>query len=283
MNEDKIVDDRTDGLRFDKALASLLPDSGLRLRRRLITSGQALLNGKPRTPAYKVHKGQKITLASPVNECPGLVAPGVKVLNRTDDYAAVFKPSGLHSASITGSLEQSVESMLNTLFPEEAAVLVNRLDFLTSGILMVAFTSEAAEAFRQYENSGFVKKYYLARVSGSFKNDEEIRFGLDTDSRSVTKVTNETADKLRFSYVRPLKDFSDDTSLVKVRIAKGARHQIRVHLAAKGHPIIGDPLYGKGEGDTMYLHHCYLEFPSFKSSATPLWDFEVDQQWCSDN
>lgn len=272
MNTKIIIDESMREARFDKALSILLPDSGLRLRRRLIESGQALLNGVKRKPGYKVYPGQEISLALEKEDCSEEVLSKIKIVERTQDYAAIFKPSGIHSAVINGSSEPAVEPWLDKLMDCSGARLVNRLDFLTSGILVAAFSSEAEDCFKQYENFGQVKKDYFARVVGSFEQEQTITAILDTDSRSVTKVAGPGSDPLRFSHVTPLETYADGTSLVRVSIAKGARHQIRAHLASCGHPIVGDPVYGNGGAEILYLHHAKIEFPSFCAEINPLWD-----------
>lgn len=276
MDKKSTVDESMDGARFDKALLIVMPDAGLRLRRRLIESGQALLNGVKRKPAFKVRAGQEISVCSEENVDVKNILPLLSVVEKQADYAAVFKPSGIHSAIIKGSPDPSVELVAGELLGDSNATLVNRLDYLTSGLLIAAFSEEAAQCFRQYEDSGVVEKFYLARIAGKFNDKMVIKTELDTDSRSVTRVLEEGYDPLRYSYITPLKNYDDGTSLVQVRIAKGARHQIRAHLASSGHPIIGDPVYGEGPGEIMYLHHYKIEFPSFSAEVLPQWDIDLD-------
>lgn len=265
------VSDEKHLCRFDRVLEDALPGTGLRYRRRLIESGQALLDGVRRKPGFKVRTGQEITLTLESEGCPDELKGLLRIVERTSDYAALFKPGGPHSAAVSGSPEPAVEHCLEKLLPSSGARLVNRLDRLTSGLLIVAFSKEAEDRFREYEDGGKVRKYYLARVTGIFEKETVVRAELNTDSRSVTRIAGNSNDPLRHSRVTPLEVYEDGTSLVRVCIAKGARHQIRVHLASCGHPIVGDPLYGSGEGQVMYLHHERIELPAFTAEAAPEW------------
>jgi 23S rRNA pseudouridine1911/1915/1917 synthase len=99
---------------------------------------------------------------------------------------------------------------------------------------------------------------------------------LDTLKRKKVKVLDkEIEDFLRFTWIYPLRFFpARNQTLVKVRILKGQRHQIRAHLSSLGHPIVGDPLYGPpvAKSDArMYLHHYKISMPGFQAYKLPDW------------
>jgi len=263
------------GQRLDKALEQLLPDSGLRLRRRLIESGRVLVDGRGATPGLKVRQGQRLELL------PGEVSAGptpeIAIAARTARYAALVKPAGMHSAAISGRTEPCVEALLPDLFPDAQPSLLNRLDFLTSGLLLVALTPAAHKAYQALDPMKVVKEY-VAIVAGELTEPLELKRALDADDRRRTRVLGRLDPERRnWTFVWPEAQLSGGPfgplTLVRVQIYAGARHQIRAHLAAAWLPILGDPLYGEGNAQAarLYLHHRRMEFQGFKAEAPVDW------------
>lgn len=272
------------GERFDKTLAVLLPEASLRHRRRLAETGAALLNGRPVRPGAKVRQGQVVELAGTTESACFPVCPeGVRVLARADAYAAVTKPAGVHSAQVAGSGGASVEACLPELFPSGHAALLNRLDLGTSGFVLVALGENHAAGFRALEQAGRVRKEYLALAHGRLEEAHVVENRLDMAERAKVRVLAETdPDPARHTRLEPLEyragqGLGGETTLVRAVIARGARHQIRAHLAHLGHAIVGDDLYGDGlsgeGGGVLYLHHRALSFEGFEAVLEPDWDF----------
>lgn len=264
------------GKRLDQALELLLPGSGLRERKRAWERGAVLVDGRPRPKGYRVQAGQELSLReSGADGADAAVVPdGVRVVAQKSGFmAAVFKPAGVHSAAIAGRPTPSVEAALPALWPGQGASLVNRLDGPTSGLVLVALTPEARELYRAAENEDRVRKSYLALVEGLVTEPLVLDRALDMDNRRLVRMLDEPAGPLRTTDVEPVRGFeSSGTSLVRARIAKGARHQIRAHLAHAGHPIVGDALYGSAaQGETLYLHHGRVSLSEFEASAVPDW------------
>lgn len=269
------------GVRLDRALEALLPGSGLRYRRRLIEGGRVLVDGRAAPAGLKLKAGQRVTLlAEEGGAADARRFPEVTVLTRTASYAAVDKPAGLHSAALAGGGGASLQDMLPSLFPGEAASLLNRLDCLTSGIVLVAFGTAAARAFQALA-PGSVLKEYLAVVQGELTEALELKRRLDTDDRRRTRVLGRLdPDPRGWTLVWPEAGLSAGRTLVRARIQAGARHQIRAHLAAAGLPIVGDSLYGDGAheaSDTLFLHHQRMEFRGFSAFCPPPWLGELDR------
>lgn len=304
-----VVEDGLAGERLDRALATFTPELGLRGRRRLIEGGRVLVENRPAAPGLKLRSGQRITLlpedagpnsasadVHPVCAAASTAdAPHVPIIARTPGYAALNKPAGLHSAALAGGGGPNLEAMLPTLFPGGQARLLNRLDQLTSGIVLVALTPGAARVFAT-RGAAVVVKEYLAVVQGELDEPLTLKRRLDTVDRKRTRVLGRLENEARnWTLVWPQARLAGARTLVRVRIQAGARHQIRAHLAAANLPIVGDPLYGDpqyvAEGATiepdttgdvemtgvraasgrLYLHHHLLEFPGFRAQCDPPW------------
>jgi 23S rRNA pseudouridine1911/1915/1917 synthase len=294
LTRDFFVDQESEGMRLDRALEPFLPGFGLRQRRRLIENGRVLVEGRPAPAGLKVRAGQRLSLLP--EEAAPQAAPRMRIVVRTQDYAALNKPAGLHSAALTGGGGLSVESLLPGLFPELKPRLLNRLDFLTSGLVLVSLNGRAAKVFAALKPKDIIKEY-LAVVEGVLEGPLELKRKLDTDDRKRTRVLGKLdTEERNWTLVWPEAQLAGNRTLVRVRIQAGARHQIRAHLAAANLPIAGDPLYGdlpdemspegmpfdaaaaEGAGEQsrrLYLHHRRLEFPGFCAKCDPSWMVEL--------
>jgi len=270
IQKEYIISDELNGVRLDKVLESVVSGEGLRLRRRLCDDGRVLVDGKVRKPGYKVRSGQQIEILAGSEAMSGAEL-GVYVIDQNEAFAAVFKPGGVHSAAIAGRETSCVEDVLSELFADNDPILLNRLDYLTSGLLLVALTKEAVNEYHELEDNGYIRKYYCAEVHGRLDGVVSVRSALDTDDRKTTRaLVEDSDDPHRWTDVTALShDHEKDTTMVRCLIMKGARHQIRAHLASVGHPIVGDPLYGNGDDASfLHLHHGRFELPGF-SVQTP--------------
>jgi 23S rRNA pseudouridine1911/1915/1917 synthase len=273
------VNSAMSGQRLDKALEQLLPGAGLRLRRRLIESGRVLVQGRPATPSLKVLQGQRLDLL--VEEAPSAPAPKIAIVKRTMSFAALLKPAGMHSSAIAGRSEPCVEALLPGLFPDAQPVLLNRLDYLTSGLLLVALKPQAQKDYAIMDTMK-VTKEYVAIVVGQLDESLELRRVLDADDRRRTRVLAKLDPERRnWTFVWPLEELPGGAlgtlTKVRVQIYAGARHQIRAHLAAAMLPILGDPLYGEGNDGAarLFLHHRRIAFPRFEAEAPENWTVPV--------
>lgn len=270
------VESDAGGERLDAVLAAQL-GVGLRGARRLAGEGRALVDGVPRPPAYKLRPGQAVTLLdAPAPQKP----PAIQVLAQGGGFAALCKPAGLHTAALEGGGGASLEAALEALFPGGGAVLVNRLDRDTSGIVLAALDRDAATRYKLLEDAGEVDKRYLAVAHGEIEAPLLLRREIDMARRARVKVLpGDSPDPLRATSVRPLGaqhlGTGEGVTLVEARIAKGARHQIRAHLAAAGHSIVGDELYGGPDaapGQGLRLHHWRVSLPGLCAACAPGWD-----------
>jgi 23S rRNA pseudouridine1911/1915/1917 synthase len=204
------------------------------------------------------------------------------------DYAVFDKPSGLHSAGLRGSNAPSLEALVaaGPEFPGEMRFL-SRLDFETSGLVPAALNSRAEECFRLAERAGQVRKIYLGLAAGAIRAPLLLKGRIQADGRAKSRVCGaEDADPARHSRVVPLLRISGgsaggaeagEATLARIEIGRGARHQIRAHLACAGHPLLGDRLYGGPERSIregeppFFLHHALLVLPGLAVRRPPPW------------
>lgn len=270
-----VVTDRMQGERLDKALALLAPNASLRRRRRLWLTHRVLVDGRPRPKGFLVRAGQVLSLA-PLDQDnqEGSRSSWNEpyVVKRQADLAALFKPAGLPTAAIAGKPGPSMEACLAGLLGC-GALLLNRLDTPTSGLVLAALTPDAEKRYARAQAKGLTRKTYAALVHGLVPGPMVIDRALDTAKRRTSRVLDQPAGPLRETAVTVLHCFTDaGLSLVAAEIRKGARHQIRAHLAHAGHPILGDALYGDdGAGGFLHLHHLRLDMPGFSALSIPQW------------
>lgn len=302
------VDAVSANLRLDRFLCEA---AGLSLRsaRRHLERGAVLVDGAARQASYKLREGQGVRIESHGGELP--TPQGARLLKVEGGFAAFFKPAGLHTVELSGGGGPSLEAMLGRLYPEGPVRLVNRLDQDTSGIVLGALDEASARRFRSLEDLGAVDKRYLAVVAGNCVQPMLLAWALDMADRTTVKVLEEDArDELRFTSVRPLahriptpgaasldaslgafagasahergepspaeagasgESGESGLTLVEARIAKGARHQIRAHLARAGFPILGDSRYGGPAWPGLRLHHWSSTFAGFEVRSLPQW------------
>ena len=261
------------GKRLDAVVAGLLR-TGLRQARKFIQEGGVFVDGSQKPKGYRLLPGQEITIKDRIFEDNEIQKTKIEIVSLTTHLAGLLKPPFMHSDK--GRTRLSIQNLLPSVFPQTGACLLNRLDYLTSGILMVALTEKGRSVYKQAQEEGRVDKFYLALVRGELVEPVIVKNGLYTAKRKKVKVLDkEIEDFLRFTWIYPLRFFpARNQTLVKVRILKGQRHQIRAHLSSLGHPIVGDPLYGPpvAKSDArMYLHHYKISMPGFQAYNLPDW------------
>ena len=280
-----------DGQRLDRALAQLLPGMGLRGRKRCIESGTVLVNGRHGTAAQRLRMGDRLELLPAQDKRNTLCIQGdpARLLAHHKGYYFLYKPAALHSTSLAGGNSTSLEDRLPQLFPTARSlpVLLQRLDYGTSGIICAAADMPAVKAFRAAEADGCCEKRYLAILEGRLTEPALVRNALDTARRKRSVVLSSTAVPARWTYFWPLRFWTAEefpygfspngVTLAACSIHRGARHQIRAHAAHLGHPLAGDAYYGAAcdpSGSTrFYLHHGAIFFPGASCSVLPPWNF----------
>jgi len=244
-----------DAVRLDTFLRGALPAMSRRLVRRLIAEGAVCVNGRPAAKGVRVAPGDRVTLP----DLPATITPepglALAVLHEDDALVALDKPGGIPGHALDPRQRGTAAAFLLARYPEMADVgdplapgLVHRLDSGTSGLLVAARTRAAHCALRAALRARAVEKRYLAWVAGdaSALDGARVALPLAHDPRDRRRMLPATARvrawpaETRLAIVAA----GRERSLVEATILTGVTHQVRVHLAARGHPVLGDVLYG---------------------------------------
>lgn len=260
------------GKRLDHFLQEKLPDFSRSRIQSWIKSEQAQVNGAVAKPSLILRGGEAITV-TPAGLPPLKAEPEdlpVEVLYEDDAVIAVNKPAGLvvhagagvHDGTLVNRLVHRFQS-LSEVGGELRPGIVHRLDKETSGVLLVARTDAAHRALAEQFAGRTVEKIYLALVHGRVAADSgRITRKIARDPVRRTRMTARLdTGRSALTEYRVVRRFEKFTYL-EVKIGTGRTHQIRVHLASIGHPVVGDRLYGAPPADRMFLHAWRISFDS---------------------
>ncbi len=237
------------GLRLDQALARLLPGHSRSRLKGWIDAGRVAVDGEAAPPRRRLAGGERIDVeapdAEPIADEPQ--AMDLAIVHEDASVIVVDKPAGLVVHPGAGNRDGTLLNALLHRDPGLAAVaragIVHRLDKDTSGLMVVARTPEAQTDLVRQLAARTVKREYLALAQGDIAKPVTIdaRIGRHPTRRTEMAVV-ERGREAR-THVAPVERFGTAT-LVRCALDTGRTHQIRVHLAAVGHPIVGDPAYG---------------------------------------
>jgi 23S rRNA pseudouridine1911/1915/1917 synthase len=267
------------GERLDHYLAAPL---GSRSRAEaLIGGGQVRVDGRVRRKRHLVTAGEIVEVAA---ETPAMPVPApetaieLEIPYEDDHLLIVDKPAGLvvHPARghRSGTLAQALDGRAAGGDPWRAGI-VHRLDKLTSGLLVVAKSNAVHAALKELLASRVLHREYLALVVGTPEaraGTIEAPIGRDRRDRVLMSIDSEDPREARTHFT--LERALPSTSLLRVVLDTGRTHQIRVHMAAIGHPVVGDAQYGGGGRRDSYglarqfLHAARLTFPHPVSGVT---------------
>jgi len=259
--------------RLDRLLADRFPDVSRAQLQRLIKKGKVVVNDHLSKPSYRVEPGDRITVALP-EEKEERIQPEpipLTVLYEDESMLAVDKPAGMVVHPGAGHTSGTLVNALLAYCPQTADVgglaragIVHRLDKDTSGALLVAKDNETHKALQRQFKRRQVHKVYLALVEDRIFPREGIieapvgRHRRRRKQMSVTRSGRRAVTRYRAVELFPAH------SLLEVEPETGRTHQIRVHLAWLGFPIVGDPVYGRRRQpllpDRHFLHARELQF-----------------------
>jgi 23S rRNA pseudouridine1911/1915/1917 synthase len=255
------------GARLDRFLAANVPSLSRTRLKELILVGAVRLGARAAgDPGYRLKAGERVTLRvpPPVPARPRAEPIPLQVVHEDADVIVIDKPAGLvvHPAAgnRTGTLVNALIAhcgdSLSGIGGEKRPGIVHRLDKDTSGLLVVAKNDRAhralASQFADHGRSGGLERAYLALVWGVPKPPQgTIDLAIGRDPKSRVRMTVRAGGRHAVTHyaVRATYEGADGepvASLVECRLETGRTHQIRVHMARLGHPLIGDAVYGSG-------------------------------------
>ena len=248
MTNCKKVTPEFSNMRLDKVSSEMFKDFSRTQLKRWILEGRILLNNELALPKDNVHVDDVIEI-NPITEKKNFWEPEdiyFDVMEEEKDYLIINKPNNLIMHPGAGSNNGTLANGLLYRYPEleniPRAGIVHRLDKDTSGVLLVARTDKFRNYFVQELQERKVKKNYIAVVVGKIIGSLVIDDPIGRDKNNRTKMSIRPDGKEAYSLIKLEEDFNN-YSLLNISIKTGRTHQIRVHLASKKLPIIGDKTY----------------------------------------
>ncbi len=268
-----IVPEHEAGERLDAWLVQNFSETSRSAFQKQIKEGAILVNGKKPKAHYAMKEHDVVEIAKAASKA-SLKAmkpeiPAVRVVDETDDYLVIDKPSGLLVHPAPSQKTSTLVDFLVAHAPQikkvgdakERPGIVHRLDREASGLMVVAKTKKAFAHLKKQFQDHEIKKEYLALVYGKPSKDFDL---IDTPigrkkgkGRMSARAAAMEGDKEARTHYDVLERFPQAT-LMKVRTETGRMHQVRVHMKSIGHPLVGDDLYAATKHETTSLRNLRL-------------------------
>lgn len=289
MLEEYTVEESQSGMRLDKFLTEIYPDQTRSFLQKLVKSGEIKVNGKPVIKAgFVVEGGDQVSASIPTPQAVEIEAENIPldILYEDADVLIVNKPKGMvvhpsaghYSGTLVNAIMYHCADSLSGINGEIRPGIVHRIDMDTTGALIICKNDAAHVDIAEQIKEHTVTRRYRGIVCGVVKEDEgtiEGAIGRHPTQRKKMAI-NEKNGKPAITHYKVLQRFAKYTYM-EFRLETGRTHQIRVHMASIGHPLLGDELYGnpknlamKGlQGQTLhamvigFAHpttHEYMEF-----------------------
>jgi len=265
------------GQRVDRYIVSVLDNISRAAVQQLIADGKILVNGRISKPGYILRAGDEVRILQDTAESPISIAKPqlipLDIVYEDEDLLVVNKAAGMVVHPAPGHMDDTLVNALLARYPDLQGVeglrpgIVHRLDKDTSGLIIVAKNARTQAALIEQMKRHQIVKRYLALVEGVVSLDHgsiDAPIGRDPRHRQRMAVTATGSREAR-THFRVLERFRQHTLLL-LELETGRTHQIRVHLKAIGHPVVGDPVYGSGNTrgnlslKRQFLHAYQLTF-----------------------
>ncbi|NPV91431.1 MAG: RluA family pseudouridine synthase [Firmicutes bacterium] len=262
------------GQRIDAWTAAKLPEMTRSYLRKLLEEGRVMVNQKPVKASYRIQPGDRVEVFIPPPTTLEVVAQEIplSVVYEDQDIVVIDKPPGLVVHPAAGNYQGTLVNALLAHCDDLSSIggvarpgIVHRLDKDTSGLLVAAKNDLAHQSLAQQIKERRMSRRYLALVHGTIRENEgrvEAAIGRHATDRKRMAVVKKGG-KMAITHYRVLERLPG-CSLIEAVLDTGRTHQIRVHLAYLGHPVVGDPTYGQKKPDRgmpgQALHAYRLEF-----------------------
>lgn len=298
MNKKIIIKQTNENQRLDKFLTEQLSDFSRTQIQKMIKGGLISVNTKKVPPHYSLRVGDEVKISDsnikvenkPI--VPEEPKAKLEILYENEDYMIVNKPAGVLTHPTEKNEKNTLVDAVLEKYPQIKKIgedpqrpgIIHRLDKEASGVLVIAKTQKAFDHIKKQFKEKTVKKEYVALVHKPMENNEgiidfPIERGINGKMKALPKTVKrekQTEGKIAITEYEVIKNYTN-YALLRVIIKTGRTHQIRVHLNAIGHPIVGDSLYYKSKHkekiklDRIFLHSSMLGF------------YDLNNQWVEYN
>jgi 23S rRNA pseudouridine1911/1915/1917 synthase len=244
-----ILPEESRGMRLDQALARALPEYSRERLKDWIKKGDVLLNQQTATPKTRVQGGEQIDIHTELEQATdwqGQAIP-LDILYEDDDVMVVNKPAGMVVHPAAGNPDKTLVNAILHHAPETQQLarggIIHRLDKDTTGCLAIAKNITAHHSLTQQLAARDMKRTYLALVRGELISGATINAPIARHPKHRTKMAVVSSGRPSTTHYR-IEDRFNGFTLLRVQLETGRTHQIRVHMAHAGHPIVGCQNYG---------------------------------------
>ena len=273
MIEKRIIAD-VNNERLDSYISKSNLDLSRSMVQKLIKENRVFVNGKNEKESYKIKVNDNITIQIEEPKSSKLEAQDIPldIIYEDNDIIVINKPKGMVVHPGNGNPDNTLvnavlahcKGSLSGIGGEIRPGIVHRIDKDTSGLIIVAKNDKSHINLSEQIKNHEVTKIYTALVKGNISEDEatiDMPIGRDKKDRKKMSVTRDGKEAV--SHIKVIKRYGNYT-LIRVKIDTGRTHQIRVHMAKIGHPVVGDEVYSSGKNEFcvkgQMLHSTILKF-----------------------